>query len=74
MKPVFADCSSTISIVGGWPPGKISVAMNLRKRASHNVSGKPWSTICCLVRPVIVCSSNTPSGGRILWARAKKSA
>ncbi|CFS70854.1 Uncharacterised protein [Mycobacterium tuberculosis] len=36
--------------------------------------GKPWSTICCLVRPVIVCSSNTPSGGRILWARAKKSA
>ncbi|SHW21283.1 Uncharacterised protein [Mycobacteroides abscessus subsp. abscessus] len=48
---------------GSRPPGKISVTMNLMKRASSKLNGRPLATTSLGCSPVMVCSSITPSSG-----------
>ncbi|CNX78974.1 Uncharacterised protein [Mycobacterium tuberculosis] len=63
VKPAFVTCSSIVSIVGNRPPGKMSVTMNRMNLAISMVNGMPRSMTCFTCKPVIECSSITPSAG-----------
>jgi hypothetical protein len=66
VKPALVEWLCTMSMVGNRQLGKISVTMNLMKRACSKVIGRPFSIISRACKIVMVCSSITPSSGSAL--------